>query len=216
MIYYSDYDFVCVDILKNGSTGLKKIFKFVLGREPDELFFIRKPQIHITVVRNPYKRLITQFYHINRIQLWKDFKHTVHHPFFKKWVKEIYGDGYNGNDGHLYNQTHFLQFYENPIDYKIFKLEELAAHELFFFLYLTEEYKIEIDNEYKKIIDELEKNTHHATNNLIQGVWQSYYDVETIEICNKYYANDFVAFNYEIIEPEEFKPIYFEYKPKLI
>ena len=40
--------------------------------------------------------------------------------------------------------------------------------------------------------------------------------VETIEICNKYYANDFVAFNYEIIEPEEFKPIYFEYKPKLI
>jgi hypothetical protein len=216
MIYYSEYDLVFITILKNGTNAFAKLFTYVMGKEPEPLFFTRQPTIHMTVVRNPYERLLTQFYHANRRQLWKEFKYTVHHPFFRKWVKETYSNGYDGEDGHLYTQTQFLQFVECQMEYKVFKAEEFSAHELFFFLNLTEERKAEIDKEYSKIIIELETSAHHATNSIKQGVWQSFYDAETIKICNNHYADDFKAFNYEIIKPEEFKPIYFEYKTTLI
>ena len=216
MIYYSEYDFLFLTVLKSGSTVFKKLFEFVIGRESDAPYFKVLPKTYITVVRNPYDRLVTQFYHANKNEIYKDYKFTTHQPLFKKWVKETFEDGYKGDDWHMHTQSHLLQHYENNLPYKIFKLEELIPHELFFFLDLSEERKKEIDDEFPKIMVELEKSKHHTTNNIKQGVWQIYYDSKTIEICNKHFINDFVAFNYEIIEPEEFKPTYFEYKVKLI
>lgn len=205
MIYYSDYDLAFVDILKNGSMGFRTLFTYVMDREPDKPFFIRQPKIYITAVRNPYDRLISQFYHANKGDIWKNWKWTVHHPYFRRWVRDTYKDGYKGIDGHFYSQTRLLQYYENDIAYKIFKMEELKnAHELFFFLPLTKARKAEIDEKYLEILDELQKSTHHATNNIKQGVWQSYYDAKTIEICNKEFENDFKAFGYEMIDPAEF------------
>jgi hypothetical protein len=214
MIYYSEHNLLFFDILKNGSTGFRKLFELVLGKEDgflqyhqhdNSLFFITPPVLYATVVRNPYERLLTQFYHVNKKQLWTTFRYTVHYPFFRKWAKEFCSNEYKENDGHLYTQTQFLKFYENPLEYKIFKIEKLFAHELFFFLDLTAAQKAQIDNEYSKIIKELQGNLHHATNSIKQGTWQSYYDAETIEMCNKYYKCDFKAFDYEIIKPEEFE-----------
>jgi hypothetical protein len=204
MVYYSEYDFLYVDIFKSGSTAIKTLFEYVLGREPDEPFFTKQPRTYITVVRNPYDRLVTQFYHANRIELWRDWKWTVHHPFFRKWVKETYENGYSGNDGHMFSQVRLLKYYENRLPYKIFKLEELVPYELFFFLPNYQERKEEINDKFLEIIANLEKITHHATNNLKQGIWQSYYDEKTIAICNEYFASDFIVFNYEMIEPVEF------------
>jgi hypothetical protein len=129
---------------------------------------------------------------------------------------EIFENEYEGEDIHMHTQTELLKYYENNLPISVFKLEELIPHELFFFLDLSEERKKEIDNIFPKIMVELEQKKHHSTNNIKQGVWQTYYDSKTIEICNKHFINDFVAFNYDIIEPEGFKPIYFEYKSKLI
>ena len=216
MMYYSDHDVLFLTVLKNGSNVFRNLFEFVIGRESDALYFKKQPNTYITVVRNPYDRLVTQFYHANRDELYKKYKFTIHHPFFKKWVKETFEGGYKGDDLHMHTQTELLRYYENKLPINIFKLEELIPHELFFFLDLSEERKKEIDNEFPKIMVELEKEQHHLTNNIKQGVWQTYYDSKTIEICNKHFINDFVAFNYDIIEPEKFEPIYFEYKSKLI
>jgi len=46
---------------------------------------------------------------------------------------------------------------------------------------------------------------HYATNNIKQGIWQTFYDSETIGICNEYFADDFEVFNYEIIDPNKWE-----------
>ncbi len=89
--------------------------------------------------------------------------------------------------------------------YRVFKLEELVPHELFFFLELDDERKADIDVKFLEIRKELDKSRHHASGNLKQGIWQTFYDAESIEVCNDYFAKDFEAFNYEVIEPSKWE-----------
>lgn len=205
MIYYSDYDLLFFTVPKNGSSVFRKLFEFVMGKESEPPYFKRQPKTYITVVRNPYDRLVTQFYHANRSELFKKYRFTVHHPFFNRWVKNTFENGYDGDDMHMQSQTEIIRYYENNLPYNIFKLEELIPHKLFFFLDLSEERKKEIDDKFPKIMTELEESKHHATNNLKQGEWQSYYDSKSIEICNKNFINDFQAFDYTMIEPKNFQ-----------
>lgn len=205
MIYYSEWDLAFLDIFKNGSNVFRELFRFVTGRDADKPFFIREPQIYMMVVRNPYDRLVSQFYHINKWEIIKNYRYTIHYPFFRDWVKETYsGEGYTGNDGHYFTQAHITQYYKYPLTYKVFKMEELIPHQLFFFLDLDEERKVEIDEKCVEIRKELDLTKHHAHSNLKQGVWQSFYDSETLQICNRYFANDFKAFNYTMLKPSEF------------
>lgn len=205
MIYYSEWDLAFLDIMKNGSNLFVELFKFATGREADKPFFVREPQIYMMVVRNPYDRLVSQFYHINKSEIIRNYKYTIHYPFFRDWVKETYsGDGYTGTDGHLFAQTHITQYYKYPLPYKVFKMEDLIPHQLFFFLDLDETRKNEIDVRFSEIRNELDLSKHHAYNNIKQGVWSSFYDSETIDICNQYFANDFKAFEYQMIKPSEF------------
>ena len=206
MTYFSDYDLVLLDIMKNGSSRFITLFEYVLGKERDEPVFIREPQIFITIVRNPYDRLVSQFYHINRKELLRDYRYAVHYPFFRKWVEETYGKGYNDVDGHFYAQSHIIQYDKYPdLPYHIFKMEELKPYELFFFLGdEAEERKDDIEREYnefglKKIADK-----HYASGTIKQGMWKTFYDPKTIEICNEYFANDFKYFGYEVLNPSEF------------
>lgn len=207
MIYYSEWDLVFLDIMKNGSNVFVNLYKHVLGREADRPFFEREPKWFITVVRNPYDRLVTQFYHINRRELNTTHKYSIHFPFFRKWVKETYENGYDGVDGHYFSQSHIIQYYEHPLPFMIYKIEELKPYQLFPFIDLTEEQKDEIVGKYVEIQNQYNLNKHHATTNGKQGVWQSFYDSETIKICNRYFANDFKAFDYPMVEPSEFKGI---------
>jgi hypothetical protein len=205
MTYYSEYDLAFLDIMKNGSNVFIKLFEYVIGRKADEPFFVREPQIYLTVVRNPYDRLVTQFYHANRKILGKEYSHSIHYPFFRKWVKDTYKNGYDGDDGHMFAQNHIIQYYEWPLPYKVFKLEELVPHELFFFLELDDERKADIDAKFLEIKRDLDNSRHHASGNLKQGIWQVFYDAESIEVCNNYFAKDFEAFNYEIIDPNKWE-----------
>lgn len=205
MIYYSEWDLVFLDIMKNGSNLFAELFKYVIGREADKPFFEREPQLYVTVVRNPYDRLISQFYHINKGILVKEYKKAIHYPFFREWVKETYENGYDGTDGHLFAQSHIIQYFKYPLPYQIFKMEELIPHQLFFFLDLDDERKIDIDNKFSEIRLELSKTKHHAAGNIKQGIWQSFYDSQTIKICNQYFAKDFEAFRYDMINPSEWE-----------
>lgn len=206
MIYYSDWDLCFLDILKNGSNLFAKLFNYVMEKPADPPYFIRVPQIYITVVRNPYDRVISQFYHVNRGKLKNDYGYVqyIHYPFFKEWVKETYDNGYDGDDGHYISQTHQIRYYEYSLPYHIFKLETLEPHKLFWFMDLSDERKIDIDKKALEIKLELDLNTHHAFSNFKQGIWQTFHDSETIKVCNEYFANDFKAFNYEIINPSDF------------
>lgn len=205
-MYYPEYDFLFLDIFKNGSNLFAKLFVHVFGREHEIAYFKREPQIYMSVVRNPYDRLISQFYHINRQTINKNFKYALHYPFFRKWVKEVYsGEGYTGTDGHLFSQTHIIQYYEFPLDYKIFKMEELIPHKMFYFLDLTDEQKKDIDNKFSELNLELSLNGHHALGNMKQGVWEVFHNAETIELCNRYFAKDFEAFGYDMIEPSKWE-----------
>ncbi len=206
MIYYSEWDLAFLDIMKNGSNLFVELFKYVIGREADKPFFIREPQLYVTVVRNPYDRLVSQFYHINRKELTKDYKYAIHYPFFRKWVKETYENGYDGADGHYYAQSHIIQYDKFPeLSYIVFKMEELIPHQLFFFLDLDDERKMDIDNKFSEIRLELSKSRHHAAGNIKQGIWQSFYDSETIKVCNQYFGKDFEAFGYDVIDPNKWE-----------
>lgn len=204
MRYYPDWDLCFLDIMKNGSNLFVQLFDYVIEKPAEYPYFIRVPQIYITIVRNPYDRLVSQFYHINRRKLNTDYKNAIHHPFFKEWVKETYGNGYDGDDGHYFSQTHQIRYYEHPLPYNIFKLETLKPHQLFWFMDLSDERKIDIDKKAAEIKLELDLNHHHAFGNSKQGVWQTFHDSETIKVCNEYFANDFKAFDYEIINPSDF------------
>ncbi len=206
MTYFSDYDLAFLDIMKNGSSRFISLFEYVLGKERDKPVFIREPQIFIVVVRNPYDRLVSQFYHNNKRELWNDYRYAIHYPFFRKWVKETYGNGYDGNDGHYYSQSYIIQYKKYPeLPYHIFKIENLDPSDLFFFLGdLTDERKEDILKKYNelgwvKVVDK-----HYATNTIKQGIWQTFYDSETIRICNEYFADDFEVFGYEMLDPSEF------------
>jgi len=203
MRYYPDWDLVFLDIMKNGSNVFVSLFEYVMEKPSVPPYFERTPEIYMTVVRNPYDRLVSQFYHHNRREL-NIFKNSIHHPFFKEWVKKTYKNGYNGDDGHYFSQTHIIRYYEYPLPYHIFKLETLVAHELFWFMNLSDERKKDIDAKAFELRTKLDLNYHHAYSNVKQGVWQTFYDSETIEICNNYFANDFKAFEYEMIEPSQF------------
>lgn len=206
MTYYSEWDLVLMDIMKNGSNVLVKLFDEVLGKHDDTTFFIIEPTTFIVPARNPYDRLVSQFYHINRKLLWEEYRHTIHYSFFKKWVKETYENGYDGMDGHFFSQTHIIQYDKHPdLPYTIFKLEELIPHQLFWFMELSEEKKIEIDNRYLEIQKEMSKTKHHATGNVKQGIWEIFYDSNTIEICNDYFGDDFRIFGYDMIEPTKWE-----------
>jgi|688.fasta_scaffold415910_2 hypothetical protein len=207
MTYFSDYDLVLLDIMKNGSSRFISLFEYVLGKEKDKPVFIREPQLFITVVRNPYDRLVSQFYHCNKRELWNDYRYAIHYPFFRKWVKETYGNGYDGVDGHYYPQSYIIQYKKYPdLPYHIFKIEELKPYELFFFLgELSLERKADIAREYKELGQSRINDKHYATNNIKQGIWQTFYDSETIGICNEYFADDFEVFNYEIIDPNKWE-----------
>ena len=206
MMYYPEYDFVFLDIMKNGSNLLAQLFKHVFGKEFEEPYFVREPEIYMTVVRNPYDRLISQFYHIHRQVINRNFKFTIHYPFFRKWVKEVYsGEGYTGTDGHLFSQTHIIQYYEYPLPYKVFKLEELIPHQMFYFLDLTDEQKADIDAKFSEIRLDLTANGHHAFGAMKQGVWEVFHDKETIELCNNYFAKDFEAFGYDMVDTSKWE-----------
>jgi hypothetical protein len=103
MIYYSEWDLAFLDIMKNGSNLFVELFKSVIGREADRPFFVREPKIYISVVRNPYDRLISQFYYVNRQEIVTTYKKSIHFPFFRKWVKETFENGYDGTDGHFFH-----------------------------------------------------------------------------------------------------------------
>jgi hypothetical protein len=205
MIYYSEWDLVFLDIMKNGSNLFVELFKHVLGKEADKPYFIREPQLYISVVRNPYDRLVSQFYYVNRGTIVKEYKKAIHFPFFRKWVKETYENGYDGTDGHLFSQAHIIRYYEHQLPYQLFKMEELIPHQLFFFLDLDDEHKSDIDNKFSEIRLELDNTKHHANGNIKQGIWQTFYDSETIRICNEYFAKDFEAFGYDMIHPSEWE-----------
>jgi len=202
MIYYSDYDLVLLDILKNGSNLLKQLFEYTFERKADRPYFLREPQIFIVVCRNPYDRLVSQFYHINAKELRNNYRYAIHYPFFRKWVKETYGMGYDGNDGHYYSQSHIIQYDKFPeLPYSIFKMEELIPHQLFWYMDLTDEKKSQIDEQFLEITNELVKTHHHSMGNSKQGLWKTFYDSETIEVCNQYFADDFRIFGYDMIDP---------------
>ena len=200
---YDGYGVVFYPIHKNGTNLFKRLFDYVLGNRTNEETKNIEYVHHIIIVRNPYDRLVSQFYHHNRREL-NIFKNSIHHPFFKEWVKKTYKNGYDGDDGHYFSQTHIIRYYEYPLPYHIFKLETLVAHELFWFMDLSDERKKDIDAKAFELRTKLDLNHHHAYSNIKQGVWQTFYDSETIEICNNYFANDFKAFEYEMIEPSQF------------
>lgn len=204
MRYYSEWDLVFLDIMKNGSNMFVQLFEYVMEKPAEHPYFVRVPQIYMTVVRNPYDRLVSQFYHHNRKELNVHYKNAIHYPFFRDWVKKTYENGYDGDDGHYFSQSHIIRYYEYPLPYHIFKLEDLKAHELFWFMDLSEERKAEIDKKAFELRKELDLNAHHAYSNMKQGVWQTFHNSETIAICNDYFANDFKAFDYEMIIPSEF------------
>lgn len=223
MFYWPKHNIVFHPILKNGSTALTELFKFVLG-EGEEIEFNlatkdtdpNTSKLYITTLRNPYDRLVSQFYNVYKSHLTKpkyrlkSVEHLrdihTHFFYFRYWVKETYENGYNGEDPHLYSQWHTLDNgYQYGADYKIFKMENLIPHELFFFLKLDDNQKKEIDDEYLKIMDHFEKNNHHATNNQKKHTWEVYHDSNTIRICNEYFADDFKKFEYQMINPSEFR-----------
>lgn len=206
MTYYPKYDLVLLDIMKNGFNVLVSLFDFVLGDHSTNPYFLVEPTTFIVPARNPYDRLVSQFYHINRKPLWEEYRHTIHYSFFKSWVKETYERGYDGTDGHYFSQTHIIQYDKHPdLPYRIFKMEELIPHQLFWFVDLSEEEKIEIDNRYLELQREMSKTKHHASGNVKQGIWEIFYDSKTIEICNNYFENDFKVFGYDMIQPSEWK-----------
>lgn len=209
MTYFNEYDLAFADIMKNGTNVFTTLFEYVLGKADVRPFFLREPKVYISVVRNPYDRLVSQFYHVNRKIIWQ-LRYSVHFPFFRKWVQETYENKTDCNqqdDGHILPQNWIIQYYQYPLPYHIFKLEELIPHELFFFLELDDERKQDIDLKFNEIKIEYDNNGHHANNTLKQGIWQSFYDSKTIEICNTFFLKDFEAFNYEIIEPSVWKNI---------
>jgi hypothetical protein len=203
MTYFSDYELVFLDIMKNGSSRFISLFEYVLGKEKDNPVFVREPQLFITVVRNPYDRLVSQFYHINRSELYRNYRYTIHYPLFREWVKKTYENGYDGDDGHIYAQNHIIQYYKYPdLPYHIFKLEELKPYELFFFLgELSDERKADIDKKYKELGQLRIDDGHYTAGNMKQGIWEIFHNQETIKICNDYFAKDFEAFGYDMIDP---------------
>ncbi len=206
MTYFEKYDLAYMDIMKNGTNQFTKLFEWGLGVERSKPVFLREPKVFITIVRNPYDRLVSQFYHINRRKMFKEYQHTLHYPIFREWVKESYENGYDGDDGHHYSQSHIIQYDKFPqLHYHIFKIEELVPSDLFFFLDdLTEERKSEINQKYKEFNEEQVKNKHHATGNIKQGIWQMFYDSETLQIANNYFKSDFEYFGYEMLNPSDF------------
>ena len=206
MTYFSHYDLVFLDIMKNGSGRFIRLFEYVLGMDRDKPVFIREPNIFITIVRNPYDRLVSQFYHANRKILWNEYRYAVHYPFFRKWVAETYENGYTDNDGHLFAQSHIIQYDKYPdLPYHIFKIEELEPYKLFFFLGdEAEKRKDEIQTKYDELGMEQIRIKHYASETIKQGIWQTFYDSKTIGICNEYFANDFKYFGYELLNPSEF------------
>ena len=206
MMYFPEYDFVFLDIFKNGSNVFSRLFEYVLGSKGDGPNFIREPNIYISVVRNPYDRVVSQFYNHNRGTILKQYRYTIHYPFFRRWIEETYsGKGYTGDDGHLYSQSHIIQYYENSSRIKIFKMEEFKPHEIFFFLDLTDEQKFDIDNKFSEIRAKLDLNGHHTTTNIKQGIWQVYHTSETIAVCNEFFTDDFKFFDYPMLDPTKWE-----------
>lgn len=216
MMYYPKHNLSFFYIFKNGSQAFRELFTYVMEGERDTSDFVNKPEINITIVRNPYDRLVSQFYHANKGEIYRNWrlnslgyqKLNLHYPLFKSWVRDTFNGGYKGSDEHMYSQPRLLKYFEGGIEYKVFKLEELVSvNELFFFMELTKERQNEIDIKYSEILRGMEKINHHATNTVKQGVWQNYYDAKTIEICNKEFEGDFIAFNYKVYDPKEFNKI---------
>jgi len=84
-------------------------------------------------------------------------------------------------------------------------MEEFKPHEIFFFLDLTDEQKLDIDNKFSEIRAKFDLNGHHTTTNIKQGIWQVYHTSETIAVCNEFFTDDFKFFDYPMLDPTKWE-----------
>ena len=118
MRYYPDWDLVFLDIMKNGSNVFVNLFEYVMEKPSVPPYFERTPEIYMTVVRNPYDRLISQWMHDTQIKNELFYSKLNQKKLFKEWVVSTYKNGYTGNDNHLLTQTDVIQYIPNE-KYKI-------------------------------------------------------------------------------------------------
>jgi hypothetical protein len=233
-MYFKKYSLLYWKILKNGTNVFRDLLNdclgetgydlpsftkindtsFVIPNQPNDKLIVVWNQF--AIVRNPYDRLVSQFYQSKFIQnrygwnayeLHRAMYELKHYEMFQYWVKETYKDGGKGiTDNHFLSQTDLIEYKKNNT-IKLFKLEELEYHKLFWFMDLTDEQKAEIDrkgDEWKKVHSSY---GHHSKGYIRQGEWERYYDKNTIQICNEYFAKDFENFGYDMINSESFKRI---------
>lgn len=219
VIYYKKYKLLYWKILKNGTAVFTDLLNEVLGEgvqfeniapiddttilvSGNEFVNVRN---QFTIVRNPYDRLVSQFYHSEFLgKLGKnDFKNMsdsiMHFEAFHKWVKDTYGGDGSVDNQHFLTQTKLMHYRDNKI-MKFFKLEELKYHQLFWFMKLSDEEKWEIDRKGEKWKQFHTSYGHHSKGFIRKGELMDYYNDDTIKICNEYFLVDFQNFGYQMIE----------------
>ena len=119
MVYYKKYSLIYWSILKNGTKVFRDLLNEIIGDRGTDIFqfnkvteknFIIPAQPNdklitainqFAVVRNPYDRLISQFYHSEFIEArygWNSYElnramyQLKHFDMFKYWVKNTYED----------------------------------------------------------------------------------------------------------------------------
>ena len=137
-----------------------------------------------TVIRNPYERVISEYFWLMKAMGVKD-KKTVEHfnAFIQKWINNIKQNKVNHPAFGRLNGDHFSPQYlyiDDSVKIHILKFENIKQE----FDALMKEYGLNI-----------KLNTHfHVENNKIFTIKD--FSRETLDLINDFYAKDFEIFGY--------------------
>lgn len=183
--YYEGLDFVYVPIPKCGSTTMMERFNIKSYPLIDPYKINQFNKFSFTIVRNPYTRLVSTWY--GKLK--------------KRWGSDI--TNING----FYYDMPFKEFIIKVCETEDEDCEQHFAPYHVILNKVNIDYVInleEFDDEYNKLRSKIslpQSNKIRGTTNM-GNMYQDFFDEETYKLVNRKFEQDFISYNYNMIENE--------------